>query len=96
LLSREDLLNDVDEARGFEKSTNNDITLPLNTKISANSVYQSKNMNLSRFISSNKSHIDFKNQFNRRSELRNIHEIMLLKGNRCTCTQSQINDTIEG
>jgi hypothetical protein len=44
-------------------------------------------MNLSRLVSSGKSGIDFKNQFNRRSELKNIQELMLLKGNRCTCTQ---------
>lgn len=30
----------------------------------ANCVYQSKDMNLSRFISHNKSNIDYKNQYN--------------------------------
>eukprot|EP00347_Sterkiella_histriomuscorum_P019705 403340603 len=96
ILSKEDM-NDLDEGRVDtmkQENVRND-TLALN-KVSANSVYQSKNMNLSRFISSNKSQIDFKNYYNK-VEFRNLTEFLLQKGNRCQCTQSQFqsNDQTE-
>jgi hypothetical protein len=76
ILSNNDF-NDFDEGRVEKKiceNVKNDTQIV--AKIQANSVYQSKNMNLSRFISSHKSKVDFKNYYNQ-VEFRNLTEFML-------------------